>query len=155
MGGGGPPGMGGGPGGPGGPGGGPGRGPRGMMGGGNNRGPSPFILPPQPVRPGDTWTDSMTTGGGDNADQPTMSVQGTFKLDRVDNRGGSRIAVITWSGTMTTSTPRGPQVMNVIGEIAIDLTGHRLSSMDMNMSGTMQSPQGSIPMRVHMTQAVQ
>ncbi|MFI5208166.1 MAG: hypothetical protein ACHQX4_09125 [Gemmatimonadales bacterium] len=59
-------GMGGGPGmgggGPGGPGGRGGRG--GMMGGGRNNGPTPFILPAQAVRPGDTWSDSTTTPGG-------------------------------------------------------------------------------------------
>ena len=145
--------MGGGPG-MGGPGGGPGgRGGRGgMMGGGNNRGPTPFILPAQPVRPGDTWTDSTSVNG--NGTDPAMTVRGTFKLDRVEQRGGARVAVVTWTGTMTTSGPMGAQVMNAIGEIGIDLSSQRLSSMDMKMSGNIQTPQGEVPMRMHMTQAV-
>jgi len=139
-------GMGGGPGGPGGRG---GRG--GMMGGGNNNRPAPFILPAQPVRPGESWTDSTSFGG--NGTDPAVSVRGTFKLERVEQLGGSRVAVVSWNGTMTTTGPMGAQVMNVLGEIHIDLGAQRLASMDMHMSGTVQTPQGEVPMRMHMTQA--
>ena len=144
----------GGPGGPGGPGGGPGmggRGGRGGMGGRNNA--TPFILPAQAVRPGDTWSDS-TTVTGNGADQPTVTVQGNFKLDRVDQHPGSQVAVITWTGTMTTTTPQGPQVMNVVGEIDVDMTAHRLAAMKMTMTGSVQTPQGEVPMRIQMTQAL-
>ncbi|MFI5208167.1 MAG: hypothetical protein ACHQX4_09130 [Gemmatimonadales bacterium] len=72
----------------------------------------------------------------------------------MDQRAGSRIAVITWTGTMTTMNPAGPQVMNVVGEIDVDLGARRLAGMNMNMSGTVQTPQGEVPMRMHMTQAV-
>lgn len=145
-------GMGGGQGmgGPGGPGGRGGRG--GMMGGGNNRGPAPFILPAQPVRPGDTWTDSTSTGG--DGGNPAVTVKGTFKLDRVEQRGGARVAVVTWTGVITTTGQMGAQVMNAVGEIGIDLSSQRLSSMNMTMSGSVQTPQGEVPMRMHMTQAV-
>jgi hypothetical protein len=141
-------------GGMGGPGGGPGgRGGRGGMmgGGGNNNRPAPFILPAQPVRPGDSWTDSTSFGGG--AMDPAVTVRGTFKLERVEQRGGSRVAVVTWNGTMTTTTPQGAQVMNAVGQIGIDLSAQRLASLDMMMSGTVPTPQGDVPMRMHMTQA--
>ena len=140
-------------GGPGGMGGQGGRGGRGGMMGGGRRQAMPFILPAQPVRPGDTWSDS-TTVAGNTPDEPTTTMQGTFKLDRVDQRAGSRVAVITWTGTMTTTGPQGPQVMNVVGEIGVDMTAHRLASMNMTMTGIVQSPQGEIPMKVQMTQAL-
>jgi hypothetical protein len=140
-------------GGMGGPGGGPGgRGGRGGMMGGGRSGPTPFILPAQPVRPGDIWTDSTTTPG--NGTDPSVSVHGTFKLERVDQRAGSRIAVISWTGTVTTVNPQGSQVMNVVGEIDVDLSAQRLAAMNMTMSGIVQTPQGEVPMRMHMTQAV-
>jgi hypothetical protein len=134
-------------------GGGPGgRGGRGGMGGGRNNA-TPFILPAQAVRPGDTWSDS-TTVTGNGTDQPTVAVQGNFKLDRVDQHPGSRVAVITWTGTMTTTTPQGSQVMNVVGEIDVDMTAHRLAAMNMTMTGTVQSPQGEIPMKIQMSQTL-
>jgi hypothetical protein len=124
----------------------------GAMGGGRG-GPTPFILPAQPVRPGDTWSDS-TTVAGNGADQPTVTVQGNFKLDRVDQHPGSRVAVITWAGTMTITTPQGSQVMNVVGETDVDMTARRLAAMNMTMTGTVQTPQGEVPMRVQMSQAL-
>jgi hypothetical protein len=147
--------MGGGPGGSGGPGGagaGGGRG-RGMMGGGRGRNATPFILPAQPVRPGDTWTDS-TTMGGSSPDEPTTTMRGNFKLDRMEQRAGNSVAVVTLTGTMTIVGPQGTQNMNVVGEIDIDQTARRLASMNMRMNGTVQSQQGEIPMKVHMTQSV-
>ena len=50
--------------------------------------------------------------------------------------------------------PMGAQVMNAVGEIDIDLTGQRLSSMSVTTSGNVPTPQGDVPMRMHMTQAV-
>jgi hypothetical protein len=123
------------------------------MGGGGRGGPTPFILPAQPVRPGDTWSDS-TTVNGNGVDRPTVTVQGNFKLDRVDQHPGSLVAVITWTGTMTTTTPQGSQVMNAVGEIDVDMTARRLAAMSMTMTGTVQTPQGEVLMRVQMSQAL-
>ena len=125
--------------------GGPGRRPGGM-GGGNRGGRSPLLLPEQPVRPGDTWSDSMNIDA--SGDQPAQSIRGTFKLERVDNRGGARVAVISWNGVMTTTTPMGQQVMNATSELDLDLTASRLASMTMTMRGSLQSPQGEMPVKM-------
>ena len=138
--------QGGGPGGPGGPG---GRG--GMMGGMRNQ-RAMYVLPERAIRIGETWSDSTVIPGNGN-DGPS-SLLATFKLDRVDARGGTRIAVITMDGNMATSSARGPQRMSVTGQFQLDLSAGRLASLDMQMNGTSNMQGQVVPVRMQVTQTL-
>ena len=131
----------------GGQGGGPGG--RGMMGGMRNQ-RARYVLPERPIRIGETWSDS-TIIPGNGTDGPS-SLLASFKLDRVDTRGGTRIAVITVDGNMATSSARGPQRMSVTGQFQLDMTAGRLASLDMTMSGTSNMQGQEVPVRMQLTQ---
>ncbi len=145
MGGGGGMGSGRGPGGPGGRG--------GMMGGGMGRNQrAMFSLPKNPVRVGDTWTDTLVVPAP-SPDEPTSTMVATYNLKRVDQQGGDRVAVVAMTGTISTSGGQGgPQQMNMNGEYQLDVTARRLAGMTMQLSGTVQTQRGAIPMKMNMTQ---
>jgi hypothetical protein len=141
-------------------------GPGGGMGGGRGRGGPMggmfggrgqrafFLLPAQPVRPGDTWTDSMTVADSSGGMAiPPATLRATFRLERLERRGGSQIAVISMNGTLTSASPQGQSTMtmNTAGEIQVDLTASRLASLTMESNGTVASPQGEMPMRMRIT----
>jgi hypothetical protein len=127
----------------------------GGMGGGFGRGGMP-IFPEQGVRVGETWTDSQTIsmdGGGMGRGMPggaggrgaSAGWNITFRLERVENRAGSRVAVVSFNGTMgaTGQAPgrqgMGPQSMSgtMSGEFLVDLGRSRLHGMRMEMNAQM------------------
>lgn len=112
-----------------------------------------YVLPERAVRPGDTWTDSVITAGAGPTDGPTNYLA-TYKLERVEQRGDFRVAVVSMAGNMVTNSPNGPQTMAVVGEMAYDITGRRLVNMTMNMSGVMPTPRGDMPMKMVFTHAL-
>jgi hypothetical protein len=134
---------------PGSPGGGGGGGMR--MPGRNQR--EIFVLPERAVRAGDTWTDSVVIAGAGPTEGPTNFLA-TYKLERVEQRGNFRVAVISLAGNMVTNSPTGPQTMSVTGELSFDITGRRLANMTMQMNGTVPTPRGDIPMKMQFTHAL-
>lgn len=142
-------GPGGGPGGPGGRRGGPG-GPMGLMGG--NAGSRPmFGFPARPVRIGESWSVSDTM----NVEQVTTVTNGNYRLERVDNQGGARVAIVSLSGNMDITTPGGPMNMTSTGELQMDLSNRRMQTMTMIMQGVMSNPQvGEMPMKMVMNMRV-
>jgi hypothetical protein len=112
-----------------------------------------FVLPERAVRAGDTWTDSVVIAGAGPTEGPTNYLA-TYKLERIEQRGNFRVAVISMAGNMVSNSPNGPQTMTVTGEIAYDITGRRLVHMTMNMTGTMPTPRGDIPMKMIFTHAL-
>jgi len=123
------------------------------MGGGAQR--TLFLLPENPVRIGDSWNDSMMVTGA-SPNEPSTNMVATFRLERVDNRGGIRVAVISINGTMAqVSAQTGPTRLSVSGEFQLDVTNHRLAGVNMTMAGTMNSPQsGEVPIRMQVTQSL-
>lgn len=120
-------------------------GPGGMMGNMGNR--PMYAFPNRPVRVGESWTSSDTI----NAEGTTTMVQSTYRLERVENQGGARIAVVSLSGTMGVTTPAGPLNLTSQGEIQLDLSGSRLSTFTMTTSGVMNNPQmGETPVKMVM-----
>ena len=134
---------------PGGPGGGGAGGTR--MPGRNQR--PMFVLPEHAVRVGDTWTDSVVIGGAGPTEGPTNYLA-TYKLERIEQRGNFRVAVVSMAGNMVSNSPNGPQTMLVTGELAYDITGRRLVHMTMNMTGVMPTPRGDVPMKMIFTHAL-
>jgi hypothetical protein len=112
-----------------------------------------FVLPARAVRPGDTWTDSMVVTGS-TPGEPSTNFLATYRLESFTPRGNMRIAVISMNGTMAINSERGPQVMSTGGEIQFDVTAHRVASYTLTMTGTVTTPQGDIPTRMHLTQTL-
>ncbi len=138
----------GGPGGPGGPGGGRGRG--GMGGGGNQSRNMVYVLPAGPVRPGDTWSDSMVVEG-ETPGQPASTFRATFRFERMEGQ----VAIISMNGTMDMPMQGSVTTMNATGDLRLDMGQHRLGGMNMTLTGTMQTQMGEVPMRLLMTNTVQ
>ncbi len=139
----------GGPGAPGGPGARRGMG-GGMGGGGGNQGRNMvFVLPAGPVRPGDTWADSMVIEGEQG--QPGTTFRATFRLERMEGR----VAIISINGSMDMPMQGSVTSMATTGEFRLDLADGKLGNMTMNMSGTARTQMGEMPMRIQMsTQAM-
>jgi hypothetical protein len=110
-----------------------------------------FVLPARAVRVGESWADSVQTPGDGGAMTNTVA---TLTLVRVERNGGSRIAVVSMNGNQVSQTPMGPQNFSFTSELQIDLTGHRLARMAMTLTGTVQSRQGEMPVKIQMTQSL-
>ena len=106
-----------------------------------------FVLPERPVRAGDSWTDSVVIAGA-GPTEGTTNFLATYTLQRIEQRGNFRVAVISMAGNMVTNSPGGPQTMTVVGEMAYDITGRRLATMTMMMNGIMPTPRGDVPVKL-------
>lgn len=125
--------------------GGPGGGRRGMGGGGGNSGKNMvYILPAGPVRPGDTWSDSMVIEG--EAGQPNTNFRATFRLERMEGQ----VAVVSLNGSIDMPLQGAVATMTTTGEFRLDLAQGRLGAMTMTISGTAQTQMGEVPMRILM-----
>jgi hypothetical protein len=135
---------------------------------------SGFSLPAGPVRVGESWTDTstMTVGGGRGPGQPAAQ-RTTFRLERIENRAGARVAVISVTGTLTPAAPAGPPPAAgsggpgggpggmrgatsplsggaVTGEVQYDLTNQRSLTSDLLVTATM----GEMTARTRITTAL-
>lgn len=109
-----------------------------------------WLLPPNPVRVGDTWRDSMSVALDSAGPSPTtMSFAGAYTLTRMEGR----TAVIGITGTLTTSggTLASPLAFKVTGEAQLDLDAGRATAVTTDMTGSAPSPMGEVPMEVRMT----
>ena len=113
-------------------------------------------LPEQPVRPGDSWTDSLRFDL--STDQATsgalVTVGGTgngrYRLERVETRGTSRVAILTAVGEVRAAGSTEPIAATARMELDVD-TGLLLRS-DAELSGLMTTRMGSTPARVRLSQ---
>jgi hypothetical protein len=128
---------------------------RGMGGGGGGGQRTMFILPAQAVRVGETWNDSMHVAASSET-EPATNLVATFKLERVDNRGGIRVAVVSMNGSMAQAGgPQGDVRFAMTGEFQLDLNNSRLAGVNMTLTGTLNSPQmGEMPVKMQMTQSL-
>jgi hypothetical protein len=125
---------------------------RGGAGGGGNQRPL-YLLPERAVRVGETWTDTMVTPAASPGEGPS-TFAATFRLERVEQHGASRVAVVSLNGTQTMAAQQGPQTFNLTGEFQLDLAGRRLASATLTMRGIVKSRDGEIPVRMEMTQSL-
>lgn len=129
--------------------GGPGGGRRGGMGGGGNSGKNMvFVLPADPVRPGDSWSDSLVIEG--DPGQPNSTFRATFRFERMEGR----VAVVSLNGSLDMPMQGTVTTMATTGEFRLDLAQSRLGGMTMTISGTAQTQMGEVPMRILMTMQV-
>ena len=122
------------------------------MGGGGQR--TMFNLPVQPVRVGDTWNDSMNVAASSPTD-PATNLVASYKLERIDNRGGLNVAVVSINGSLAQVNPQGGQSrFAVTGQFQLDLSNRRLAAINMTMVGVVSSQMGDMPMRMQVTQSL-
>jgi hypothetical protein len=126
-----------------------------QLGQGIGQGGGP-MFPDRPIRVGESWTDSQTvsmgggTGGGMGRGMGRGMGAGagsagwiiTFRLERVERQGGSRIAVISMNGSMSAGGQlAGGEGLSasgsLSGEFRIDLGASRMVGMRMNMDASM------------------
>ena len=116
----------------------------GMMGGGMGNRPM-YAFPSRPVRVGESWTNSDTI----NVEGIMTTSVSTYRLERVENQGGARIAIVSMSGTQAVTTPAGPMNLTSAGELQLDLSASRLHNFTMTTSGVMSNPQmGETPVKM-------
>lgn len=113
-------------------------------------------LPEQPVRPGDSWTDSLrfdlaaegatpgalVTGGGAGS--------GSYRLERIEARGTSRVAIVTAVGEVRAAGATAPIAATARMELDVD-TGLLVRS-DAELAGPMTTRMGTMPVRVRLSQ---
>lgn len=108
-------------------------------------------LPDRPVRVGETWADTSSPPqalGG-----PTGAVVTTCRLERIETRGGRRVAIIVFdvvTPPMRLDTPMrissGP--MHTIGELQLDLDAGWVVGLSMTMTGSTHTAMGDVSMRM-------
>lgn len=118
-------------------------------------------LPDHPVRPGDTWTDSVTFDLANTPGLGAVSVQGagaglaTMRFERVEQRAGARIAVITAVATANAGAGDASQsaslAISATSTVDLDLDAGRFIRSETLLAGPMVTRLGVIPVRVRMT----
>lgn len=106
-----------------------------------------FAFPAGPVRPGDTWSETLTGGDGDGS----LTMSATFTFERTQTTGGTRIAVITMAGQIGGGGPNGALAMRATGRLEYDLTTSQPIRYVTDMNGQFATVNGSVPMRVRRT----
>jgi hypothetical protein len=112
-------------------------------------------LPDRPVRVGETWADTSSVPralGG-----PGGAVVATFRLERIEIRGGHRLAVISSdvvTPPMALETPMrmssGP--LHTVGETQFDLDAGWIVRRSTTMTGSTHTEMGDVSMRMVMRQ---
>ena len=111
-------------------------------------GQRPFRLPERRVSPGDTWASSDTMDLGAAGGRSFLDL--TYKLDRVESQGGSRVAMISMTGKLRSDSAAasGAVAGEMTGTVVLDLGTSRLLRASTTMSAQVRSPNGEVmPMR--------
>jgi hypothetical protein len=109
------------------------------------------LMPDRPVRVGETWADTSSMPralGG-----PARAVVATFRLERIEIRGGHRLAVISSdvvTPPMALESPMrmssGP--MHTVGETQLDLDAGWIVRRSTTMTGSTHTEMGDVSMRM-------
>jgi Family of unknown function (DUF6263) len=107
-----------------------------------------FAFPAQAVHPGETWTSADTMDAGPEGGNRAI-LTFTYKLERVDRQGGSRLATISISGAVSANAGApGAMEGRMSGTLVLDLTSGRITHSTSAMTAQVQSPDGgTMPMR--------
>lgn len=118
-------------------------------------------LPEQPVRPGDTWTDTLTFDLANVPGLTGVGVQGTgsglatMRFERVEQRYGARIAVLTAVATANAGAADETQSatlnLSATSTVDLDLDAGRFVRSQTLLAGPLVTRLGVIPVRVRMT----
>jgi hypothetical protein len=113
------------------------------------------LLPDRLVRVGETWADTSSVPralGG-----PAASVVATYRLERIEIRGGHRVAVISSDVVMPPMALEAPMrmssgPMHTVGETEFDLDAGWIVRRTETMTGSTHTEMGDMSMRMVMRQ---
>lgn len=121
---------------------------------------STFSYPEHPVRPGDTWTDSVTYDlGADQSVAPALVTGGgaglaTFRFERVEQRGAVRVAVLSATARISAGAQdvvaSSTLFVTATAQMDIDMATGAVLRSQMEMSGPMATRLGTIPVRLRL-----
>lgn len=106
-----------------------------------------FAFPDRAVRPGDTWTETLTTSEMDGS----ITLAATYTLERTQRVGNHSIAVIGIAGQAGGGGPDGALALRVTGRLEYDMQDSQPVRLLSDMTGQMASPAGSVPIRIRRT----
>jgi hypothetical protein len=119
-----------------------------------------LAFPEGPVRPGETWTDSLRydQGGAVGLQNSLVTVGGvglaTFRLERIESRAGARIAVITAVASVSAGAAEpgtaATLMVTATAQMDFNLDTGTLARSQMDLVGPMATRVGLIPVRVRM-----
>lgn len=115
-------------------------------------------FPEGPVRVGETWSDSQAISMPAGPAQVSGWMRITYRLERLEQNGAARIAVLSANGTLANSGGAGgagrfAMTGTMTAENVMDLDAGRLVRMGFTMNAQMEAPQlgASVPVRMVMT----
>jgi len=106
-----------------------------------------FAFPAQPVRNGETWSETLANRDADG----TLTLSATFTLTGTQNRSGHSVATITMAGQMGGGGPGGALAMRTSGNLEYDMTDSQPVRFMTDMTGQMSNSSASVPIRVRRT----
>lgn len=106
-----------------------------------------FAFPAGPVRPGESWSETLTGGDADGS----LTLAATFTLERTQQAGSSAVAVIGMAGQLGGGGPSGALAARVTGRIEYDMTASQPVRFVTDMVGQLATPAGSVPVRIRRT----
>jgi hypothetical protein len=125
---------------------------------------STFAVPDRPVRPGESWTDSVRYELPRQPERASSIVAGggvgvgTFCFERLDRRGAGRVAIVRAAATIDAAAleTTAPATMRFTGtgRVELDLDGARLASSQLTLAGTMVTRYGAVPTRLRLVRRV-
>lgn len=117
-------------------------------------------LPMRLVHVGESWTDTLNAelGGGRGAPSEAL-VRTTYRLERIERRGASQLAVISVNGTIGLGAAGQPEAIAVsgstTGEFVFDVSARRLARMTTEVNAQVESQAGGqVPVRTRMMMTV-
>jgi hypothetical protein len=102
-------------------------------------------LPNRRVRVGDTWSDTITVSAGGAGTARSSTVTVTYRLERLEARDGSRVAVLSVrgeGGVPADSTHPSGVEGGYSGEMAIEIARRRVVRMTNDHRTVVHSPAG-------------
>jgi hypothetical protein len=106
-----------------------------------------FALPANPVKTGDTWTESQS--GSDPSGSVTMTAN--YTLERTTTHNGHTLAIIGSTGTIGGGGRGGALASQFTGHISYDINDSQPTGFWVDIKGTVSSGGQSIPLRVRRT----
>lgn len=106
--------------------------------------PGQSSFPKRPLKVGDTWTDSTTRAAGAGQGRAEASVF-TLRLERIERRGGSQVAIISVSGSsgVPADSANRSSISGVVsGEMTVDVTHRRMVRLSNEHRTLIDSPSG-------------
>lgn len=106
-----------------------------------------FTFPANPIKPGDTWTESQS--GGDASGSVTMNA--TYTFERTTSHNGHNLAIIGSTGSLGGGGRGGALSSQFTGHISYDIEDSQPTGFWVDIQGTVSSGGQSVPMRVRRT----